>query len=574
MVEAYYSTRTPLGHKSSVSNPNVFPSLLQLTRQSYRRSSLPYAKLALHLEILRANSDLEGDKGNSRQLCFPPFHSEMLTQVWADAAQNMGRVKIIIAEGIHNGQATAGFQKLRNIVAFSFQHAPLRESNRGFSSLLKYCADHDADILENCGIAWPNPGMWWQGQPQFSGVSSPAKDVADREAHAHSPRRREASMKMARAAQLESSMAPPPMPSNLRAQDAFQNRRTYNRDPFWAQYGQRDDPFIGSAGSNSFCNKMTSRNTSSSGDVSMPDTSRYGSSNTDVPIHDYQQSLSPTSSYRSYAMVDASRLHSQAASRSVSGYPISVLKEHRLGVTLQGQEDNSHFNDDYTSMSPRVASGISAPSNTRVSSAANTPPGPHQDGSSAVSRAASYTGHARSVPVTTNDPPPPYVRVPSNLAKPQSEARKSSSNVLVHEDTGEQAEPPIAKKPRGRPKGRKEGRTSEVGLEHPSDEIRRRTSSGSTTNNNKENSHAGSGGSSNGKRKRVTSNDYPEGVMLRSTSYLDIPDSNFTSPTRKVSKHSPRQDLSPNKLEFEDDLTSEGVVTRIRTPLSELETAV
>ncbi len=496
----------------------------------------------------------------------------MLTQVWADAAQNMGRIKIIIAEGIHNGQATAGFQRLRNIVIFSFQHAPLRKQILELGGLLTYHADPDADILENCGLAWPNPGMWWQGQPQVHGVSSPVKELADREAHAHSPRRREASIKMARA-HLESSMAPPPVPSDLTTQEPLRNRGLYNKDPFWSQHAQGYDPFIGGAGHNSFYNRMTSRHTSGSGDMSMPDTSRYGSSTSDVPMHDYQRSFSPVSSYRSNPMPDVSRQNSLAPSRNISNYPNACMNEPRLGTTLLGQEDNSQFDDMTASMSPRVASGISAPSNTRASSAANTPPGPQRDGSGAVLRAASYTGHARSVPVITNDPPPAYTRVPSNLAKQQSDSRKSSSSIVIHDDTDAQVEPTLAKKPRGRPKGRKEGRTSEIGLDVPSENTQRRTSGGSVTSNDKENSHAGIEMGSNGKRKRSTSNGYPEGVMLKPFSHLELPNSGLPSPTRKASKTSPRHDLSPGKLEFEDDLTPEGVVTRVRTPLGELENA-
>lgn len=51
----------------------------------------------------------------------------MLTQTWANPAQNIGRVKIIIAEGIHYGQGISGFEKKRNLVCFSFQHAPQSE---------------------------------------------------------------------------------------------------------------------------------------------------------------------------------------------------------------------------------------------------------------------------------------------------------------------------------------------------------------------------------------------------------------------------------------------------------------
>lgn len=66
---------------------------------------------------------------NSNQMRFPPFHTEMLKQVWADAAQNLGRVKIIIAEGIRQSQGNSGFQRVKNLVTFSFQHAPLSKQS-------------------------------------------------------------------------------------------------------------------------------------------------------------------------------------------------------------------------------------------------------------------------------------------------------------------------------------------------------------------------------------------------------------------------------------------------------------
>ena len=53
----------------------------------------------------------------------------MLSQVWADAAQNLGRVKIIIAEGIRHSQGSSGFQRMKNLVTFSFQHAPLSKQS-------------------------------------------------------------------------------------------------------------------------------------------------------------------------------------------------------------------------------------------------------------------------------------------------------------------------------------------------------------------------------------------------------------------------------------------------------------
>ena len=63
-----------------------------------------------------------------KQILFPPFHPELLTQVWANPAQGLGTIRILLSEGINQGEdGKASFAGLRNIVMFSFQHAPLRE---------------------------------------------------------------------------------------------------------------------------------------------------------------------------------------------------------------------------------------------------------------------------------------------------------------------------------------------------------------------------------------------------------------------------------------------------------------
>ena len=48
-----------------------------------------------------------------------------MTQNWWNAADSMGRIKIIIAEGVMNGPDQIHFDRCKNIVVFSFQHAPL-----------------------------------------------------------------------------------------------------------------------------------------------------------------------------------------------------------------------------------------------------------------------------------------------------------------------------------------------------------------------------------------------------------------------------------------------------------------
>ena len=82
-----------------------------------------------------ARPDTDKD-GNHDQLRFPPFHTEVLTQTWANPAQGMGRIKVVIAEGINHGPGVSAFERTKNLVSFSFQHAPLREVDFNDISLL------------------------------------------------------------------------------------------------------------------------------------------------------------------------------------------------------------------------------------------------------------------------------------------------------------------------------------------------------------------------------------------------------------------------------------------------------
>ena len=83
--------------------------------------------LSVRHQVLADMMSADEDAAPAKQLHFPAFHSEVLTQIWANPAQHMGTIKVAIAEGICQGGETAGFVKLRNLVTFSFQHAPLRK---------------------------------------------------------------------------------------------------------------------------------------------------------------------------------------------------------------------------------------------------------------------------------------------------------------------------------------------------------------------------------------------------------------------------------------------------------------
>ena len=72
---------------------------------------------------------IEVDKeGNRDFLRWPQFHPEMLTQNYWNAGENKGRIKVTITEGYLLGPGNLPFTRTKNLVTFSFQHAPQRMS--------------------------------------------------------------------------------------------------------------------------------------------------------------------------------------------------------------------------------------------------------------------------------------------------------------------------------------------------------------------------------------------------------------------------------------------------------------
>ncbi|KAM4054298.1 NADH dehydrogenase (ubiquinone)-like protein [Hirsutella rhossiliensis] len=102
-------------------------------------------------------------------LLFPPFRRELLQQSFWSPADDLGRIKLVISEGFPRDSLTMPIERVKNIVSFSFQHAPL-------------------DILESSCIAWPNPSMWRRA-PFASSMPVPSYPSDDPDSHAHSPRR-------------------------------------------------------------------------------------------------------------------------------------------------------------------------------------------------------------------------------------------------------------------------------------------------------------------------------------------------------------------------------------------------
>ncbi|KAL1843464.1 hypothetical protein VTJ49DRAFT_1574 [Mycothermus thermophilus] len=108
--------------------------------------------------------------GELQRLKFPPFRRELLYQNHWRPGDNLGRIKIVISEGFPRDSLSAPIERVKNIVAFSFQHAPL-------------------EILEANSIAWPNQAMW---QPALctSSMPVPTYQMDDGpSSHTHSPSR-------------------------------------------------------------------------------------------------------------------------------------------------------------------------------------------------------------------------------------------------------------------------------------------------------------------------------------------------------------------------------------------------
>lgn len=63
--------------------------------------------------------------GDLEPLRFPSFRQELLRQNHWNPADDFGRIKIVISEGFPRDSLSMPIERVKNVVAFSFQHAPL-----------------------------------------------------------------------------------------------------------------------------------------------------------------------------------------------------------------------------------------------------------------------------------------------------------------------------------------------------------------------------------------------------------------------------------------------------------------
>jgi len=200
-----------------------------------------YADLMMLL-VVDKNGDVE-------TLTFPTFHQELLTQNYWNAGDNLGRIKVIISEGFPRDSATMPFERVKNLVAFSFQHAPLGtqlflDLPREIIYLFENCSDFTIpDVLEASSIAWPNASMW--RQVSFAASIMPGASIQRNasesgiEVHSHSPRRSSATLVRQQLPPYAMGMMPPPvLPSYLRA--ANYDPFTEPRPALWRQPSSTD----------------------------------------------------------------------------------------------------------------------------------------------------------------------------------------------------------------------------------------------------------------------------------------------------------------------------------------------
>lgn len=76
------------------------------------------------------------DDGNLDSLKFPNFRRELLNHSYWSPADSLGRIKVVISESCPRDSPSLPLERLKNVIAFSFQHAPLGKS---FSSRLEVC---------------------------------------------------------------------------------------------------------------------------------------------------------------------------------------------------------------------------------------------------------------------------------------------------------------------------------------------------------------------------------------------------------------------------------------------------
>lgn len=64
-------------------------------------------------------------QGELEQLKFPSFRRELLFQNHWSPSDDLGRIKVLISEGFPRDSPSNPIERVKNVVTFAFQHAPL-----------------------------------------------------------------------------------------------------------------------------------------------------------------------------------------------------------------------------------------------------------------------------------------------------------------------------------------------------------------------------------------------------------------------------------------------------------------
>lgn len=325
--------------------------------------------------------------------------------------------------------------------------------------------------------------MWYQASQQIYSPSSPSKlGATDPDAHAHSPRRRNAPR------EINSDVAGGVMPPRLLSQSIMPpptrpNAQLSNSN--WAT-GPHVQEYAG-------------------GGHKPPVPRRWGThtthmSTSDESMPDYSYSITPRSS-RDPSLNDVHEVHDGSVA-----------------------QHESQFEELMAAFSPAKTSGTQAPPTTRVSSAANSPPSRLPTSGGPEVRITSYHSLPRAVSVTTRDAPPPPLREPSVITMESRFPEPQAGEKGITQTR-------IRATPANEVKGRKEGKGSELDASSSTRQQKMLTGSSSrrqkSTPDTVEERNIST--ADDGKRKRAS-------MTSISNILSENSDGPGSSPSRKVSK--------------------------------------
>lgn len=334
------------------------------------------------------------------------------------------------------------------------------------------------EILEDSGIAWPNPGMWYHPPHQLYGIQSPSKTEAiNPDVHGHSPcypdKRKDVAGGLASQNQPFSSQGyiPPirPISHGLPLDDRYLSLTPLLPDPF-------------------IDNERHPKNKDKIGHLSSEDQS----------MPDCSGSITPTSSHN--------------------------FSSHTVGPTsCSPPPEESQFEELMAAYSPHreAVSGSFASADTRVSSKSKTPLVQPKTSTTVEARALSYS-HRQSHPASVNIRDSPSLldcRSSDEISQPHSK-EFAAAPVGPFE---------IQKSPFKDTMGRKEGRVGDFEISAGEQKVSCKRSNGIYEQENNRDSEDKSNRIGDAKRKRGSR-------ISATTSTLKTESNTSPSPSRKFSK--------------------------------------